>query len=386
MLIAIIILLLIVIFVLCFDFLDPALNWYGRIKIGTIADDNEWTKVTRKVIDKWLNRGTPELPLNENKRLRLFSMIKNAGKVSSTAYWQDAAVLKAASAMGDRDEGVFRLLDNYIETESGEWKKTPTRIDSAMLAYEMLCCEYIDNDSIRPAMDFTAEYLEKLYEEYGTIPYNVNVKDIRFVDTVGTVCPFLMKYAVVYNEPRFVDIALEQINEYREKGFEKELKIPCHCFNVKTGAPLGVYGWGRGCAWWTIGITDSLKALMESETYFIEKAKLLKYCVEFSAVMKNYQREDGAFERMILTESLEDSSAGAMLAYCFAYLAKLTDNEELEEVCKKTLRHLKSCTRRNGVVDYAQGDTRGIGFYADGFRVVPAAQGFAVAASEEIGL
>ncbi len=386
MLIAIIILLLIVIFVLCFDFLDAAFNWLGRIKIGTITDDGEWTSATRKVIDKWLDKGTPKLPLNENKRLKLVSVIKNIGKVESTAYWQDAAVLKAASAMGDRDEGVFNLLDKYIETESGNWKAEPERIDSAMLAYEMLCCDYIDNDMIRPAMDYIASYLEKLYEEYGTIPYNENAKNVRFVDTVGMVCPFLMKYAVVYNESRFVDIALDQIEEYRRDGFEKETKIPGHCFNVKTQAPLGIYGWARGCAWWAIGITDSLKTLMESKSYFIEKAKLLKYCVEFSNVMKKYQREDGAFERMIFTSSLEDSSAGAMLAYCFAYLAKLTDNDELEECSKKTLRHLKFCTRRDGVIDYSQGDTRGIGFYADGFRVVPAAQGFAVAAAEEIGL
>ncbi|MBP3939546.1 MAG: glycoside hydrolase family 88 protein [Clostridia bacterium] len=385
MLTAIIILLLIVIFVLCFDFLDAVLNWLGRIKIGTITDDGEWTSATRKVIDKWLNKGTPKLPLNDNKRLKLFSAIKNIGKTESTAYWQDAAVLKAASAMGDRDEGVFRLLDRYIETESGKWKTEPERIDSAMLAYEMLCCDYIDNDMIKPAMDYTASHLEKLYEKYGTIPYNEISKDVRFVDTVGMVCPFLMKYAVVYNESRFVDIALEQIEEYRKNGFEKETKIPGHCFNAETQAPLGIYGWARGCAWWAVGITDSLKSLMESKSYFIEKAKLLKYCVEFAGVMKKYQRDDGAFERMIFTSSLEDSSAGAMLAYCFAYLAKLTDNDDLEELSKKTIRHLKSCTRRGGVIDYAQGDTMGIGFYADGFRVVPAAQGFAVAAAEEIG-
>lgn len=386
MLIAIIILLLIVIFVLCFDFLDAAVNWLGRIKIGSITDDDEWNSAIRKVIDKWLNKGTPKLPVNENKRLKLVSAIRNIGKVESTAYWQDAAVLKAASVMGDRDEGVFNLLDKYIETESGCWKDEPERIDSAMLAYEMLCCDYIDNDMIRPAMDYIASYLERLYEENGTIPYNENAKNVRFVDTVGMVCPFLMKYAVVYNESRFVDIALDQIEEYRKDGFEKETKIPGHCFNVKTQAPLGIYGWAGGCAWWAIGITDSLRTLMESKSYFIEKAKLLKYCVEFSNVMKKYQREDGAFERMIFTSSLEDSSAGAMLAYCFAYLAKLTDNDELEECSKKTLRHLKSCTRRDGVIDYSQGDTMGIGFYADGFRVVPATQGFAVAAAEEIGL
>ena len=48
MLIAIIILLLIVIFVLCFDFLDVALDWLGRIKIGSITDDGEWKQATQK--------------------------------------------------------------------------------------------------------------------------------------------------------------------------------------------------------------------------------------------------------------------------------------------------------------------------------------------------
>lgn len=382
--ILIIILLLIVLVILGFDFLDTALNWFGRIKIGTITDDSEWEKSTEKVIEKWLDSGTPKVPINENRRLKLVSGIKNIGTVESTAYWQDAAVLKAATAVGNMDEGAFVLLDRYIDTDNGEWKIKPERIDSAMLAYELLCCDYIDNDLIRPAMDCVASFLESLYNEYGTVPYNVNAVDVRFVDTVGMICPFLMKYAVVYNEPRFVDIAIDQIKEYRKYGFDKETKIPCHCFNVQTKAPLGIYGWGRGCAWWAIGITDSLKTLMESKTYNIEKVKLLKYCVEFAAVMKNYQREDGAFTRMIFTPSLEDSSAGAMLAYCFAYIAKLTESDELEDCCKKTLRHLKTCTRRNGVIDYAQGDTMGIGFYSDSLRVVPAAQGFAVAAIKEI--
>ena len=382
--IVIIILLLIVVIVLGYDFLDTGLNWFGRIKIGTITDDKEWRLATQKAIDKWLDGWIPKLPTNENKRLKLLDKIKNIGKVESTAYWQDAALIKAASSMKDRDEGVFRTLDAYIDTENGEWKVKPERIDCAMLAYELLCCEYVDNDIIKPAMDYVADYLEKLYEENGTVPYNANAKDVRFVDTVGMICPFLMKYAVEYNEPRFVDIALEQIKEYHKHGFDKETKIPYHCFNVKTQAPLGICGWGRGCAWWAVGITDSLRALMESDTYKIEKVTLLKYCIEFCIVMKKYQREDGAFTRMIFTSSLEDSSAGAMLAYCFAYIAGLTDNDEFKKCSKRVLEHLKYCTRRNGVIDYSQGDTMGIGYYSDSLRVVPAAQGFAVAAAQKI--
>lgn len=382
--IVIILLLLIALVFLGFDYIDIFLNWIGRIKTGTIQGDDEWKQATEGVVEKWLESGTPKLPVNENKKLRIFDTVKNAGKVVSTAYWQDAAILKAASAMKSADTGILELIDRYIDTDSGTWKNEPQKIDCAILAHEILCCNCIDNDSIRPAMDYVAKLLKKLYEENGTIPYNTNAKDVRFVDTVGMVCPFLMKYAVVYNKPEYVDIALDQIKEYKKHGFDKETKIPFHCFDAKTKAPLGICGWGRGCAWWALGITDSLKALMTCNSYNIEKVTLIKYCVEFMVQMRGYQRDDGAFNRMIFIPSLEDSSAGAILAYCFAHLSKVIENDELEICCKKTLRHLKNCTRRNGVIDYSQGDTMGIGFYSDGFRVVPAAQGFAVAAAREI--
>lgn len=382
--IVIIILLLIVLIFLGFDYIDVLSNWLGRIKIGTIQQDSEWKEATQKVVRKWLGSGTPTVPLNENKKLRIIDAIKSKNTVVSTAYWQDAAILKAAASMKDTDDGIFSLLDRYIDTDSGKWKTEPKRIDCAILAHEMLCCDYIDNGSVKPAMDYVAKFLKELYEEYETIPYNVNSKDVRFVDTVGMVCPFLMKYAVVYDKPEYVDIAFKQIKEYKKHGFCKETGAPFHCFNVKSNAPLGICGWGRGCAWWALGITDSLRALMSVNSYNIEKVTLLKYCIEFMALMKQQQRDDGAFERMIFTPSLEDSSAGAILAYCFAHLSKVIENDDFEICCKKTLRHFKNCTRRNGVIDYSQGDTMGIGFYSDGFRIVPAAQGFAVAAANEI--
>lgn len=385
MAVLIIIFLVIVLVVLGFDYLDVLLNWFGRIKIGTISDKNEWKSATERIIVKWLESGTPKLPVNENQKFKLISLIRKGKSIESTAYWQDAAVLKAARTADDCEEGIFSLLDRYIDTDSGKWIVPPLRIDSAMLAYEMLCCEVIDNSAIRPAMDYVAEFLNKLAEENGTVPYNTSAKDVRFVDTVGMICPFLIKYAVVYNKPEYVDIALEQIKEYRKYGFDKDTRMPFHCFDVRTKAPLGICGWGRGCAWWALGITDSLKTLMDVKTYNIEKVMLLKYCIEFLSSIKAYQRSDGAFERMLFTTSLEDSSAGAMLAYCFAVLYDITESDEYKSVCVRVLEHLKTCTRRNGVIDYAQGDTMGIGFYSDSLRVAPAAQGFAVAAIREIG-
>ena len=40
-------------------------------------------------------------------------------------------------------------------------------------------------------------------------------------------------------------------------------------------------------------------------------------------------------------------------------------------------------TRRNGVIDYCQGDTYGIGYYSKLFSVMPFAQGLALKLSKE---
>lgn len=371
------ILLLICVIFLGYDHIDTLKNWLGRIKIGSAGGREAW----RGVIIKWLDKGAPAVPVDENKSFKLIDDIKSIGKVSTTAYWQDAAVLKAATAMdGDYiHESIAILTEKYTDPFSGEWKTEPQRVDCAMLAYEMLCCPHVDNSLIEPAAGYVADMLTGLAEEYGTVPYNRNVPDVRFVDTVGMICPFLIKYAEVYKKTDCIDIAMRQIKEYNEYGLN-ENGIPIHCFSKESREPLGIYGWGRGCAWWALGLTDSLRSLLKLDGFNSEKAYLLKKLLAFLDKMIGYQRPDGSFGRMLFTDSLRDSSAAAMLAYCFKYAYSLTKDEKYRDAAEKALDNLLTCTRRNGVIDYSQGDTGGIGFYSNSLSVIPAAQGFAVAA------
>ena len=96
--------------------------------------------------------------------------------------------------------------------------------------------------------------------------------------------------------------------------------------------------------------------------------------------LEKYINESGAVNRMMLNPSLPDSSASAMAAYCLSYMYRLTGKEEYRETAEKIFSFLKTATRRNGVIDYSQGDTMGVGYYASRFSVVPAAQGFTAAA------
>ena len=294
--------------------------------------------------------------------------------------------MKAATASGGNSmsENIDRFLKRYIDTDSGKWNFNPdeARIDYAMLAYELLCSPYVDNFAIKPAMDFTAERLKKSYEIHGSIPYNENAANVRFVDTVGMACPFLIKYATVYDEPEYIDIAVKQIKEYEKFGIHSELKLPAHCFNSDSKAPLGIYGWARGCAWWTLGLVDSLNSILDAVGHNSDKVYLLRTALDAVYTAKDYVSTDGSVGRILTVSSAQDSSAAAMLAYCFKSMGKLTNDSSLTEAAEKILAHLRTATRRNGVVDYSQGDTRGIGFYSDSLCVMPAAQGFAVAAAE----
>lgn len=382
--IVITVILLIVLAVLLFDFVPDFLNWTGRIGIGKITDDSQWLDKVRNVNMKWVSSGVPKVPYDENKRLKLVETVKNFGKISTVSYWQEAALLKAATqACSDEvNDDVNDLVLRYIDDISGEWKVEPDRIDAAILAYEMMNSEFIKAEDIKPAMDNIALMLKELYEKYGFIPYNQNAAKIRFVDSIGMVCPFLIKYALKYNKSEYLDIAIEQIVQYRKFGFDSEMKMPFHCYDDESKAKLGICGWGRGCAWWTLGLTDSLKELMSFHGCSREKTLILKLLVEMLDETEKSIGKNGSVRRMIFNNSLADSSATAMFAYCYAYMYSISNKEKYRECAERMLGFLKSVTRRNGVIDFSQGDTKGIGYYSSSVSVMPAAQGFAAAAAE----
>ena len=375
----IVILLLILIVVFGYEFWAQFFTWLGRIKLGQLTD-SEWHEKTHKVLLKWLTKGAPEVLINDNKKNNFIKKINDYGKITSVTYWQDPGLLKAANGLEENVESeVNGLVDRYI-SEDGEWKILPKRMDNAMLCHEMLSSKYIDKERIKPAMENSAYMLKLSAEKNGTVTYNDTFPEYRLVDTVGMACPFMIKYALEYGEKEYIALAMEQIREYRKYGIDNNSKLPFHGFRKDSETALGVCGWGRGCAWWGIGLVDSLKALLEADGYNREKAELLKISIEFFDSMKNYIHEDGTVDRIVVSYSIQDSSACAMLAYCYAYMAELLKNDGYKELAMKMRDKLKSVTRRSGIIDFSQGDTHGIGFYSERLCIVPAAQGFAISA------
>ena len=344
------------------DIVPAVRNWAGRIGIGSLSPEQAEKKM-QATAEKWLLK-TPSVPVSDQTRFTLPERIQGTYKSKNIQAWQQGALLLGVLQSGDT-ESVEAFLKNTLA--DGQWKRSIESADFALLAYAVLLASP-DKAAIRPAMDEMYRFLQT----DGTVPYNRSLADIRFVDTVGMVCPFLWLYAETYDCPDAKALCMRQIREYAAYGVHDKLCLPVHCFRTANGAPLGIYGWGRGCGWYALALSELLSM----------DADVLELAVPFADALLLYQQENGAWSRQLLYEGGGESSATAMLGFFMAVLYSRTQSENYKRSAEKAKAFLRSATRRSGAVDYAQGDTKGIGFYSAKLSVMPAAQGFALRLTE----
>ena len=363
-----------VVVVLLVDMVPVALRWYERIGTGAFSDADGWYKAVRRTAEKQLKK-TPAVTVSGNTRLTVIDRVKGTYQSKKLQSWQEAALLMGVSACGEADREAGAFIDS--KTDGGRWKTPVAGADFALLAYAVLSSGAGGRERLRPAMDEVYAFLVSSKRD-GTVPYNNSLPDIRFVDTVGMICPFLYKYAAEYACPEAAALARRQIEEYIDSGMHRDLFLPVHCFDKKTGAPLGLYGWGRGCGWLALGLAESLKCAPESDRDF-----LLAASKKYADALLKFQMGDGVWCRQTMARDTGETSATAMIGYFMAELYHICPDETYKKSALAAISALKSRTRKNGKIDYAQGDTMGIGFYSPRLDAMPAAQGFALLAIAE---
>jgi len=104
------------------------------------------------------------------------------------------------------------------------------------------------------------------------------------------------------------------------------------------------------------------------------------------AVMK-LQQPGGSWSWTVTRkESRPDSSATVTLAW---FLVKAAELEELSapamKAVEKAMHYLRSVTRKDGAVEFSQGDTKDIGVYSTLFGILPFTQGFAIRLGQRYG-
>lgn len=202
----------------------------------------------------------------------------------------------------------------------------------------------------------------------GTVMYRNATVDYRYVDTIGFIAPFLTWYGLKYDVKYAIDLAVLQIKNFEKYGMLQN-KIPVHAYQIHTLNPIGIYGWGRGMGWFVIGTLETCDILPDTHS---DKNDLKIILEKIAETLVQYQKKDGSFSWSFMTpDERSDTSATAVFAWFFKKMNKFQNAEN-------ALSYIKSVTRRDGTIDFSQGDTKAIGVYSQSFNRLPFTQGFVV--------
>jgi len=360
--------------------LYPQLNtWQSRIKIGRFSNDEVWKEKVKTIAERWL-RQTPTIKVTDNTRLIIIDILKGNYSRNAIQSWQEAALLlglneyKSATRNKELDNSINAFVASKLDS-NGNWIVPPTEVDSVILGYALLKLDGFDIVKYRPAFDFLYQLILNLKGSDGTIAYRKHTSDYRYVDTIGFISPFLVRYGLLFNQPEAVALGINQIRVFNSHGMLASHFIPCHTYNIKTNLPVGLFGWGRGLGWYAIGLIDAWSELPESHP---QKEEVTQMVIAFAKMALSFQNDNGSWNWLITDrQSQFDSSATATLAWFFAKAKAISSiATESEQAKVKALNYLKQVTRRDGVVDFSQGDTKTIGVHSQQFDILPFTQGF----------
>ena len=355
--------------ILAIDFFPDFWIWQSRIKIGRYTNQKEWQK---KILEKslsWLNV-MPKTKIKDENKFIVLDILKNKYTNKTLQSWQEASLLLGLNEAYQKNENpkikyeILKFVNSKIDKQ-GNWIVEPKEVDTALLAFAISEIPFLSRE-IKPALDSIYQLILSKIGKDTTVMYRNTTHNYRYVDTIGFICPFLTKYGIEFQKEEAIHLAVSQIKNFEKYGM-LENKISCHAYEVNTKNPLGIFGWGRGLAWFIIGTLETFKILPEKH---LEKKYLQNLLQLIAETLIKFQRKDGSFAWNLLDEhSRSDSSATAVFAWFFKEM-------NLKNEAQKSLQYLQSVTQRSGAIDFSQGDTKAIGVYSQNFDILPFTQGF----------
>lgn len=335
---------------LCTDLFVRGKEWCARVHIGRWNSRELWQIEVERRAKKWLKH-TPTVRQTDQDRLILWDIIRGKFRNSIIQVWQNAGLIFGLGK---------RAAEEYLKNHKNIFENKEILPEDLLLAYALK-----KNGCLSAQQEECILACFQDVKDQGTIPYRVWVKDLRFVDTIGMVLPFL--HACGWD-----DLAKRQMDEY-DKALLNGV-FPAHAYNVETELPMGVFDWGRGIGWYILALIET--ADMEGQNERIMK---------LAKALLPHQKGDGGFGCFVFNpQSRMESSATVLIGLLFLCAYEQTKDATFLDAARQTEKALMKATRRNGAVDYCQGDTYGIGYYSQIFSVMPFVQGLALRLSKEI--
>lgn len=352
-----------------------AREWLGRIHIGRYSGREEWRRAVAGRAMRWLHR-TPTVPRRADGRLILIDMLRRRRRSDTIQSWQVAGLVLGLS----RTHGC-RIESAMLRRLAARYGSTPA-VDRALLAYALMEASPADgrDGAIDEFARSTRALLDDVRGTQATIPYRKGSPDVRYVDTLGFVCPFLFLYAERFGDDEAARLAERQLREYAAV-LHPSMQLPPHAFDLAAGNALGAYDWGRGVGWYILALVESWRVLGASSAAAVPniRGRIESRITDLAARMLPCQRGDGGYAVFINDPGAPvDSSATALCAMLMQSAAVITGDGRYKASAGRCVGRLMASTRRDGAVDFCQGDTMGIGFYSSSFSLMPFVQGIAL--------
>ncbi len=341
-------------------------RWQRRIHIGRWNDIAVWSTALANCGGRWLKH-MPVVPKLDYDRLVLLDKIKGQYSNPTIQSWQYAGLVMGLKTVRSNDYHI-----QFID-EAGKWRNTPENIDFALLAYSLMTEDC--TNGLGAAMKQVYDLILSVKGDNDTVPYRRGMNGIRFVDTIGFICPFLVKYGLDYAAPDALNLARMQIEEYDKMLFSGNVSFPPHAIDCERNLPLGVYDWGRGLGWYILGVTESYRCLPEGGFKEYLGARIVKLADE----LRQFQKASGGWgSSVFMADSPVEGSSTSLAGLLMVEAYSITSDKDYLFVAEGAIRQLMAITQRNGAVDMCQGDTKGIGNYSIRYGYMPFAQGMAL--------
>ncbi len=148
-------------------------------------------------------------------------------------------------------------------------------------------------------------------------------KDVMTVDGLYMAYPFLVRYALVTNEPALLDLAVGQILMVAAGSYDRRMNLPYHGWDASKEKPwahpitgTSPHFWSRASGWFSMALVDVLEVLPPSHPQFGKLKFLLQGLAQG---LKAVQHSDGYWYHVLDTPAragnYPESSGTGMIVY-----------------------------------------------------------------------
>ncbi|MBJ6984223.1 glycoside hydrolase family 88 protein [Luteimonas sp. MC1750] len=165
-------------------------------------------------------------------------------------------LLDYSVATGDSDvlKRVESKSKEFID-EAGVLKFPIDKLDQATFGLMFLTLfELTKDDRYLTGARRIFEEMQAFKGEDGLYRYRIGL-NVFFIDTVGLLCPFLVRYSQVAGVPIAMADAEAQVKFALANCVEPSKGLAIHAYDLASEQALGSVNWARGMGWLTLGLS-----------------------------------------------------------------------------------------------------------------------------------